>query len=102
MPAPSLPAAEPGYRIAFKGQDIGEFTLSTIRKMLAGGMLTLQDFYYDSGTNEWTPLEQLKELLGMFLRAPRRHPRLATLTLFAPTHVFGLLDFRRRLFGYTR
>jgi len=62
VPAASLPVTEPSYRISFRGEDIGDFTISAIRKMLGGGMLTFQDYYYDSVTNEWRPLEQLKEL----------------------------------------
>ena len=43
----------------------------------------------EPASEEEFTLEQLKELVGMFLRAPRRHPHIATLTLFA-TLLLGL------------
>jgi hypothetical protein len=31
--------------------------VSTVKRMLSGGKLTPQDFYFDSAANDWAPLE---------------------------------------------
>jgi len=59
--AASLPAVERSYKIAFKGEEIGEFPITAIRNMLRGGMISVRDYYFDPDTNEWKPLEQLRE-----------------------------------------
>ena len=48
---------EISLRIARNGQDLGEMKLGVVKSMLSDGKLAPEDFYLDSTSNEWVPLE---------------------------------------------
>ena len=55
---PSLPP--PGARemihIAKNGEDLGPHTIADVKRMLSDGRLTIEDYYFDAGCNDWLEL----------------------------------------------
>jgi hypothetical protein len=56
--SPTLPP--PGARetihIAKNGEDLGPVTVAEVKRMLADGRLTIEDYYFDVCCNEWLEL----------------------------------------------
>lgn len=56
---PPPPSGQHSFRIARNGQDLGELPVSTIKQMIASGQLSMQDYYFDTGANDWKLLASL-------------------------------------------
>jgi len=54
-----LQSGQHSFRIARNGQDLGELPVSTIKQMIASGQLSMQDYYFDTGANDWKSLDCL-------------------------------------------
>ena len=54
-PQPRGDAAK--LNISKDGEDLGKFDIAMVKTMLGGGQLTLQDYYFDTDTKEWTTLD---------------------------------------------
>ncbi len=57
---------EPKLQIASNGEDFGHLSVSTIKYLLENEVLTLQDFYFDTRTNDWLQLDLCPDLVGKF------------------------------------
>ena len=56
-------ARERTYQVSRNGEDQGTLPVSTIKRLLSVGQLSLQDYYLDTVANEWLPLESLPDLV---------------------------------------
>lgn len=50
------------YQIAKAGEELGQMSVAAIRKMIATGGLTPEDYFLDAMANEWRPLRELSGL----------------------------------------
>ncbi len=62
---PPPPGGPRSLRVASNGQDLGEVPIPTIKKMIATGQLSMQDYYFDAETNAWMPLDGLAGLVDV-------------------------------------
>lgn len=59
---PPPPGGEVFFRIAIKGQDFGDISVTTIKQMIAAGQLGMHDYFFDVEANDWLQLECLAAL----------------------------------------
>ena len=62
-PMPPPPGYEPKLRVASSGQDLGEMPVASVKLMLKSGKLTPQDYYFDTDSNNWMPLDCCPDLV---------------------------------------
>ena len=55
-------AQERSYQVSRNGEDQGSMPVSTIKRLLNVGQLSMQDYYLDVEANEWMPLDCLPDL----------------------------------------